>query len=48
MQETREQLMNLVSMILIYFLENIEILFCPIEFDTGAHKNMILSVPGRR
>ena len=32
--------------LILLFLENIGNLVCPAEFDTGAHKNlMILSVP---
>ena len=43
---TRTGLDGLESDVQIVFLENIGNLICPAEFDTGAHKNvMILSLP---
>ena len=43
---TRNGLAGLESDLQVVFLENIGNLICPAEFDTGAHKNvMILSVP---
>jgi len=43
---TRDGLAGLEDRLQIVFLENIGNLICPAEFDTGAHKNvMILSVP---
>ena len=43
---TRNGLDGLESDVQIVFLENIGNLICPAEFDTGAHKNvMILSLP---
>ena len=43
---TKEGLAELGSDLQIIFLENIGNLICPAEFDTGAHRNvMILSLP---
>ena len=43
---TRDGLAGMESDLQIVFLENIGNLICPAEFDTGAHKNvMILSLP---